>query len=112
MNIKFEIDALSTAGIIRMGNEESNANTFDFNCLVPDHVKEEEVADYVCRILDCLKDKMKERKSFRFKDKLHKRKGNPKDKKHSGRKYYDKPSGTKVGPVLKAALDKRGNGKG
>lgn len=104
---EIQIDSLSSCGIVRVDN--TVGNEYEFKCLVPNEIKEEDVSAYITGILLSIKDKIQTRKSWRFKEKTQKSKkilqqSKPKILKKSGRKKnYDKPFGTSVQDKLKEA---------
>lgn len=108
---EIQIDSLSSCGIVRVDN--TVGNEYEFKCLVPNEIKEEDVSAYITGILLSIKDKIQARKSWRFKEKTQKskkileqskQKSKPKILKKSGkRKNYDKPFGISVQDKLKEA---------
>lgn len=104
---EIQIDSLASCGIVRIDN--TVGNDYEFKCLVPNDVKEEDVSAYITGILLSMKDKVQARKSWRFKEKAQKSKkvaeqNKPKILKKSGnKKNYDKPFGTSVQDKLKEA---------
>ncbi len=111
---EINIDSLASCGIVRI--ENSVGNEYEFKCLIPNNIKEEDVGNYITAILLSIKDKVAVRKSWRFKEKnqkVNKKKENdckiqkikPKIKKPNSksRKNYDKPFGILVADKLKEA---------
>lgn len=110
---EINIDSLASCGIVRIDN--TIGNEYEFKCLIPIEIKEEEVGDYITAILLSIKDKVAARRSWRFKEKsqkVNKKKHNdckiqkvkPKIvKKPRDRKGYDKPFGISVADKLREA---------
>ena len=90
-----ELDSIPAAGIVRMNSE--GPTSYMFNCHVPNSIKEDDVAEYLCSILDVMKDQFRERKSWRFKERRQKQARQDKPN------HNDRPL---TGQTLKGKLDK------
>ena len=102
----FHLDSLNTCGIVRIHHD--GENSYGFNCLVPNTVKEEDVPNYICGLLDSLKDEIRERNSWRFRD--HKKPVEKPSSKQSSKPISKKqrvPSGRRLGPLIDEALKKK-----
>ena len=91
---QIELDSIPAAGILRMNSE--GPTSYMFSCYIPNEVKENDAANYICSLLDSMKDQVRERKSWRFKERRQKQSKNDKPK------HKDRP----FGQPLKAKLDK------
>lgn len=104
---EIQIDSLASCGIVRI--ENTVGNEYEFKCLIPNDIKEEDVSAYITGILLSMKDKVQTRKSWRFKEKTQKSRkiaeqNKPKFvKKNNKKKNYDKPFGISVKDKLKEA---------
>ena len=103
---QMELDSIPAAGILRMNCD--GPTSYTFNCHVPISVKENDTADYVCSLLDAMKDQVRERKSWRFKERRQRQE--QKQEKNDKPKHYDKPIGKPIRAKLEAALNKKKNG--
>lgn len=90
----FEIDRLQSAGIVRIFHE-SNV-TWNFNCIIPIDTKEEDVSGLINGIINNIKDAVRKRKTWRFKETANRRK-----------KMMKNHSGYRVKPFLDDAMHKR-----